>query len=47
MIFYFFVILLLLVGGVIEKDASMFVASALFSIALEICALDERGKKNG
>ena len=45
MIFYFFVILLLLVGGVIERDTGMFVASALFSIALEIAALNERGKK--
>lgn len=45
MIFYFFVILLLLIGGVIERDVGMLIASALFSIALEISALSEGRKK--
>jgi hypothetical protein len=45
MIFYFFVIFLLLIIGVVERDTGMFVASALFSIALEISVLNERGKK--
>ena len=45
MIFYFIGIFILFITGVVEVDAGMLIASALFSIALEICALNERGKK--
>lgn len=45
MIFYFIGIFILFIAGVVKVDAGMLIASALFCIALEIAALNERGKK--
>ena len=43
--FYFVSIFILFIAGVVEVDAGMLIASALFCIALEIAASNERRKK--
>ena len=45
MIFYFVSIFILFITGIVEIDAGMLIASALFSIALEIAASNGRRKK--